>query len=49
VWTARLRATIRAYARGGETRGENKAADHDAGCREKYTPFGILDEDRGKL
>jgi len=35
--------------RGGKTRGEHKAADHDMGCREKYTPFGILDENRGKL
>lgn len=37
------------YSRGGETRGENKAGDHDMGCKEKYTPFGILDEDEGKL
>lgn len=37
------------YSRGGKTRGDNRAADHDMGCREKYTPFGILDENRDKL
>jgi hypothetical protein len=37
------------YSRGGMTRGANKAADHDMGCREKYTPFGIIDEDAGAL
>jgi len=37
------------YSRGGETRGDDKAADHDMGCTEKYTPFGILDEDGGQL
>lgn len=37
------------YSRGGKTRGDNQAADHDMGCREKYTPFGLLDEDSGKL
>jgi hypothetical protein len=37
------------YSREGETRGDNKAADHDMGCTEKYTPFGILDENNGQL
>jgi transposase len=37
------------YSRGGETRGDNKACDHDMGCKEKYTPFGILDEDKNQL
>ena len=37
------------YSRGGMTRGDNKAADHDMGCREKYTPFGIVNEDTGEL
>jgi hypothetical protein len=37
------------YSRGGKTRGDNKAADHDMGCDEKYTPFGVLDEDSGQL
>jgi hypothetical protein len=37
------------YSRGGKTRADNKAADHDMGCREKYTPFGIVNEDTGTL
>jgi hypothetical protein len=37
------------YARGGKTRGDSRAADHDRGCEEKYTPFGIVDEDEGAL
>jgi DDE family transposase len=37
------------YSRGGETRGDNQAADHDMGCEEKYTPFGLVDEDSGML
>ena len=37
------------YSRGGKTRGDRKAFDHDMGCREKYTPFGIVDEDLGAL
>ena len=40
---------IGAYSRGGKTRGDNKAADHDMGCQEKYTPFGVVDEDSGQL
>src|SRR5450759_2565757 len=37
------------YSRGGMTRGDASAADHDMGCEEKYTPFGIVDEDTGTL
>lgn len=37
------------YSRGGMTRGDNRAADHDMGCKEKYTPFGVVDEDSGEL
>lgn len=37
------------YSRGGSTRGDNRAVDHDMGCTEKYTPFGIVDEDSGQL
>ena len=37
------------YSRGGKTRGDSLAADHDMGCKEKYTPFGIVDEDKGSL
>jgi Rhodopirellula transposase DDE domain len=37
------------YARGGKTRGNSVASDHDMGCEEKYIPCGILDEDTGAL
>jgi hypothetical protein len=37
------------YSRGGKTRGDNQAADHDMGCRETYTPFGVAKEDPGEL
>jgi len=37
------------FSRGGLTRGENKACDHDLGCQEHYIPCGIVDEDSGQL
>ena len=37
------------YSRGGKTRGDHQAADHDMGCEEKHTPFGLVDEDSGQL
>lgn len=37
------------YSRGGKTRGNNQALDHDIGSKEKYIPFGIVDEDSGQL
>ncbi len=37
------------YSRGGCTRGDPRAADHDMGCQEKYTPFGVVNEDNGEL
>lgn len=40
---------IGTYSRRGKTRGDNLAADHDMGCKEKYTPSGIVDEHRGEL
>ena len=36
-------------SRGGLTRGDYKAWDHDRGLQEKYTPFGIVEEDGGQL
>lgn len=36
-------------SRGGLTRGDYKACDHDLGCKEKYIPCGIVDEERGEL
>ena len=37
------------FSRGGLTRGDNRASDHDRGCTEKYVPGGIVDEERGAL
>ncbi|UVS63395.1 MULTISPECIES: ISAzo13-like element transposase-related protein [Nitrosomonas] len=37
------------YSRGGKTRGDTQAADHDMGCQEKQVPFGIVEEDSGQL
>jgi hypothetical protein len=36
-------------SRGGRTRGDQKACDHDWGLKEKYIPCGIVDEDNGQL
>ena len=36
-------------ARGGKTRGNNQAQDHDMGATETYIPCGIMDEDKGQL
>jgi DDE family transposase len=37
------------FSRGGVTRGEHKACEHDCGCREKYIPCGIVDEASGEF
>jgi Rhodopirellula transposase DDE domain len=37
------------FSRGGQTRGEYKASDHDFGSLEHYVPCGILDEDTAQL
>jgi hypothetical protein len=37
------------FSRGGLTRGDNRASDHDMGCKEKYVPCGIVDEESGEL
>jgi hypothetical protein len=36
-------------SRGGLTRGDHQACDHDLGLKEKYIPCGIVEEDRGQL
>jgi hypothetical protein len=36
-------------SRGGLTRGDHRACDHDLGLKEKYTPCGIVDEDTAQL
>ena len=37
------------FSRGGLTRGDHRASDHDMGCKEKYVPCGIVDETSGAL
>lgn len=37
------------FSRGGQTRGDHKASEHDLGWTEKYIPCGIGDEDTGQL
>jgi len=46
-----IKATVNIgdFSRGGSTRGDNQASDHDMGCTEKYVPCGIVDEDTGQL
>ena len=45
------KATVKlgAFSRGGKTRGEYKASDHDLGGTEKYIPCGIVEEDTAQL
>jgi hypothetical protein len=45
------KATVKigAFSRGGQTRGEYKASDHDFGGTEQYIPCGIVDEDTAQL
>ena len=46
-----IKATVNIgnFSRGGYTRGDNQACDHDMGCKEKYIPCGLVDEDTGQL
>lgn len=37
------------YSRGGQTRGDNQALDHDMGQADKAIPCGIVNEDSGAL
>jgi hypothetical protein len=37
------------FSRGGVTRGDNRASDHDLGCEEQYIPCGIVGEDSADL
>lgn len=37
------------YSRGGKSRHQVQASDHDLGSKEKYIPFGLVDEDKGAL
>ena len=50
-WSIDGKATgkIGEFSRGGLTRGDNQASDHDMGCKEKYVPCGIVDEESAEL
>ena len=37
------------YARGGLTRGDHQASEHERGCQAKEVPCGIVDEDSAAL
>jgi hypothetical protein len=37
------------FSRGGLTRGDTQASDHDMGGKEKYVPCGIVDEESAEL
>jgi hypothetical protein len=45
------KATVKlgAFSRGGQTRGDSKASDHDFGSTEHSIPCGILEEDTAQL
>lgn len=50
-WSIDCKATVKIgnFSRGGVTRGDHQADDHDLGCKEKYIPCGIVDEDSADL
>jgi len=50
-WSVDGKATVKIgdFSRGGQTRGDDQAFDHDLGCQEKYTPCGMVDEDSAHL
>jgi hypothetical protein len=50
-WSVDCKATVQLgeFSRGGLTRGETKAYDHDLGCQAKYIPCGVVDEDSKQL
>jgi hypothetical protein len=50
-WSIDCKATVKIgeFSRGGHTRGDNRASDHDMGCQEKYVPCGIVDEESAAL
>lgn len=50
-WSMDGKATVKIgdFSRGGRTRGDHRASDHDLGCQETYVPCGIVDEDSAEL
>jgi len=49
-WSIDGKATVKsgAFSRGGLTRGDHRANDHEMGCQEKYVPCGMVDEASGE-
>jgi Rhodopirellula transposase DDE domain len=45
------KATVKSgdFSRGGLTRGDHQARDHEMGCKEKDVPCGIVDEESAEL
>jgi hypothetical protein len=50
-WSVDCKATVKIgdFSRGGQTRGDHQALDHDLDWQEKYIPCGIVDEDSAQL
>jgi hypothetical protein len=50
-WSIAGTATVHigAFSRGGRTRGNHHATDHDRGWKEKDIPWGMVDEDDAHL
>ena len=50
-WSIDWKATVKIgeFSRGGLTRGDHRASDHDMGCEEKYVPCGMVDEESGEF
>jgi hypothetical protein len=50
-WSLDCKATghLGDVSRGGLTRGDHRACEHDLGLQEKYVPCGIVDEETGQL
>lgn len=50
-WSVDCKATVKLgdLSRGGQTRGDHRALDHDLDWQEQYTPCGIVDEDSTQL
>src|SRR2546428_13807025 len=50
-WSIDCKATVKIgeFSRGGVTRGDNRASDHDMGGKGKNVPCGIGDEESGEF
>src|SRR4029450_13663155 len=50
-WSIDCKATVKIgeLSRGGVTRGDNRASDHDLGGKEKASPCGLGDEESAAL